>query len=286
MICLIAGIGVLGMSPSIVSRAASQDGTGVPDAVVVDEKNFPDERFRSVAMTLDRNNDSLLSTSERQALKKLIVVYKDSIESHYLTPYQVIRPTHKIGDFSVVELDWSWMGEQKKLSLKGIEYFSELTSYSVIGYNQTTGSLKKNAKLKEICLALAESGVHAEAPAGTLYEPVTFANCSRIEKDFPLRQLKTIKLGVGFRFKKFSLKQAAKLQTLEFGHNAVYRAYCPYCLLDDFDYECVYEKPEAQTVIGTIDVRANKNLKKIKLRNTKANLIKRGKSTKLEKTQG
>lgn len=278
MICLIAGIGVLGMSSSIVSRAASQDGTGVSDAVVVDEKNFPDERFRSVAMTLDRNKDSLLSTSERQALKKLIVVYKDSIE-YYLTPYQAMRPTHKIGDFSVVELDWSWMGEQKKLSLRGIEYFSELTSYSVIGYNQTTGSLKKNAKLKEICLALAESGVHAEETAGTLYEPVTFANCSRIEKDFPLRQLKAIKFGVGFRFKKFSLKQAAKLQTLEFGHNAVYRAYH-----QDDDY--AYEKPEAQTVIGTIDVRANKKLKKITLRNTKANLIKRRKSTKLKKAKG
>lgn len=276
MICLIAGAGVLGMSSSIVSRAVSEDGKDTPETVAIDETNFPDERFRSVAMALDRNQDSVLSISERQALKKLIVVYKDSILAAYFTPYVAIRPVHKIGDFSTIELDWSWRGEQKKLSLKGIEYFSELTSYSVIGYNQTTGSLKKNAKLKEICLALAEGGVHAEEPAGTLYEPVTFAGCGRVEKDFPMRQLKTIQFGVGFRFKKFSLKQAVKLQTLEFGNNDVYRAYH-----QEDDY--VYEKPEAQTVIGSIDVRANRKLKKITLRNVKVNSIKRNKRTKLKK---
>lgn len=116
-------------------------------SVPVNEENFPDERFRCLAARYDTDKNNILSLEERSVLKHLYINYIDPVYYQDTTDYDLVEPFYLTVRPEIVTLSWrSGKESQQTLSVKGIEYFPELSSYSVNGYEKTQGSLKKNAK--------------------------------------------------------------------------------------------------------------------------------------------
>jgi Leucine-rich repeat (LRR) protein len=83
-------------------------------AIEIDQENFPDNIFRTYIRKFDKNQDGVLSASERKAVKK-IEVKKSGIRS-----------------------------------LDGISYFTRLTELDCSGNKLTSLSLSKNTRLTEL----------------------------------------------------------------------------------------------------------------------------------------
>lgn len=249
LFCLTVLFTLVFLGMPLPCKAAASENT----EVAINQETFPDERFRALAEYLDKDKNQILSESERNLLKELKIVY----EGKHLFGQGVLAAavthqrisSHKISDDSKLVLQWGSPDVEgvRKLSVKGIEYFSELRSYSVIGVRETEGTFIHNEKLTDICLALSEEEMEMELSSGVA---VPFTDCTELEKQFPLKQLKRIRFGVGFRFQKFSLAKAARLEELVFGHNAIYGC-------GD------YSNPRAHSEIETLDLSGNRKLKKI-----------------------
>lgn len=241
------------------SKAAVSENTNV----AVNQENFPDERFRALAEYLDKDKNQILSETERNLLKELKVVYEgkhhfgQGVLAAAVTNQRI--SSHKISDDSKLVLQWGSPDVEgvRKLSVKGIEYFPELRSYSVVGYHETEGTLAGNGKLTDICLALSGEEIEMELSSGVA---VPFTDCTEFERQFPLKQLKRIRIGVGFRFQKFSLAKAVRVEELEFGHNSIYG------FGDD-------SNPRTHSEIGMLDLSGHKKLKKIAFYDVKTEVI-------------
>ena len=100
--------------------------------VAIDAKHYPNPIFRKcVQENFDTNKDGVLSRSEADAVKWIYVKKYDYAldsekELHYLTRSENIY------------------------SLKGIEYFSELTELYCSGNQLTTLDVSKNTKLEKL----------------------------------------------------------------------------------------------------------------------------------------
>lgn len=247
ILCLLTGI--VWYAPAVSHAAVSGEGN-ILEPVVINSANFPDDRFRCLADELDKDNDQILSGAERSVLKELRIEYHDYCSS-YLSPNGAEAHAYSNQAGSAFTLEWYKTDnpQLQKLSLKGIEYFPELWSYSVIGYLQTEGQLTANKKLTDICLADIQR-------TGT--ENIPYVDHSKFEREFPLEQLKRIRLGVGLHFAKLSLGRAVNLIELEVGHAYGYGH-------DDNSW--------MTTEIGTLDLTNNKKLRKITLLNVKTKSI-------------
>ena len=69
-----------------------------------------------------------------------------------------------------------------------------------------------------------------------------WTDCSRLEQDFPMKQLKIIKIGPGFQCSDFSLKNAVNLEELRIGETGSYYI-------------------ARSSKLGNVDLSANKKLK-------------------------
>lgn len=238
------------------SRAAvNADGS-----VLINEENFPDERFRCLAARYDTDKNNILSLKERSVLKHLYINYIDPFYYQDTTDYDLVEPLFPDVRPETETLSWrSGKESQQTLSVKGIEYFPELRSYSVNGYEKTQGSLKKNVKLKEIC-------IDDDGEGGYVPWFCNWTDCSRLEGDFPMKQLKVIKFGPGFQCSDFSLKKAVNLEELRIG-------------VTDSYYIARSSK------LGNVDLSANKKLKKLWLQNVSVKSLDLRKNTKIQKVK-
>lgn len=191
-------------SPKTAHAAVNTDGS-----VTINEENFPDDRFRFVAQHYDTNHDNLLSKSERSVMKELkLYHYTVTIDPDQPAAWEGEDHSDK-NDPSVLEVEWGSREGSDIMSVKGIEYFPELRSYCVNDYMRTAGSLKENKKLTKLCIGVSNKkttwheGVSLELP-----------DCSVLERDFPMKQLRTIRLGC-IRVTLFSLPNATNLKQLE-----------------------------------------------------------------------
>ena len=202
---------------ALVLPAVSQAAVRSDGSVEVSEENFPDERFRALAVYLDVNRDNVLSLEERSVLRSLMISYKGVSDELPGQPYSwvyLVRSSRKTktdpeyanpGD---LVLRWEGNERSKSLCVRGIEYFSELRDYWVYGYMHTEGSLRGNSKLAEVCLST--SGSENTEENEKLYR---MEDCSRIENDFPVEQLTSFNIRGDFQFKRFSLP--AKFQRFQ-----------------------------------------------------------------------
>lgn len=238
------------------SRAAVNADGSVP----INEENFPDERFRYMAVQYDTDKNNILSLEERSVLKHLYINYIDPVYYQDTTDYDLVEPFYLTVRPEIVTLSWrSGKESQQTLSIKGIEYFPELRSYSVNGYEKTQGSLKKNAKLREICID--DDGRGGDDPWFC-----NWTDCSRLERDFPMKKLKVIKIGPGFQCSDFSLKKAVNLEELRIG-------------VTDSYYIARSSK------LGNVDLTANKKLKKLWLQNVSIKSLDLRKNTKIQEVK-
>lgn len=243
------------LEPKRSWAAVNADGS-----VAVNEENFPDERFRYMAARYDTDNDNILSLKERSVLKHLYINYIDPVNYENRTDYDLVEPFYLTVRPETVTLSWrSGKESQQTLSVKGIEYFPELKSYSVNGYEKTQGSLKKNAKLKEIC-------IDDDGRGGADPWFCNWKDCSRLQRDFPMKQLKVIKFGPGFQCSDFSLKKAVNLEELRIG-------------VTDSHYIARSSK------LGNVDLSANKKLKKLWLQGVRVKSLDLRKNTKIQEVK-
>ena len=263
LLVLFLGIVLACAAPKATWAAVNADGS-----VTINEENFPDERFRFIASEYDTNKDNRLSFAERSVLKELQIQH--IIDDDPL--YYAIR-----ADYSLVESMWcgpgtttpetfcvGWRSDWRSgsecmavLSIKGIEYFPELRSYYVDGYEETEGSLKDNAKLEEVSIGtdIMYNGMHVWR--------LKCEDCSRMEQDFPMNQLKIIRFGAGFECRNFSLWGATELQELQIG------------VCDDYYVAC-------HSKLENVDLSANKKLKKIRLQGVEVKTLDLRKNKKLQ----
>lgn len=249
ILCLL--IGSVWYIPAISYAAESgKENRQVP--VLINAANFPDERFRCLADELDKDHDQVLSGAERSALKELRIEYQDYCSSYRSANGAPARAySNRAGSAYTLEWYKTENREFQKLSLQGIEYFPELWSYSVIGYLETEGQLNANSKLTDICLADADR---------MGFDDIQYVDNLKLEREFPLEQLKRIRLGVGLHFEELSLRRAVELIELELGHNDIYG-------------RGDYSNPRTTTLIGTLDLTNNKKLRKITLFDVKTKSI-------------
>ncbi|MCI8365003.1 MAG: hypothetical protein HFG34_08650 [Eubacterium sp.] len=238
------------------TRAAVNADGSVP----ITEENFPDERFRCLAARYDTDNNNILSLKERSVLKHLYINYINPVYYQDTTDYDLVEPLFPDVRPEIETLSWrSGRESQQTLSVKGIEYFPELKSYSVNAYDKTRGSLKKNAKLKEICIN--DDGRGRDDPWFCRW-----TDCSRLEQDFPMKQLKVLEIGSGFECSDFSLKKAVNLEELRIG-------------VTDSYYIARSSK------LGKVDLTANKKLKKLWFQSVSVKSLDLRKNTKIQKVK-
>lgn len=258
IICMMLGmllcVSLFCMSPKIMQAAVNADGS-----VAINEENFPDEKFRHIAHQYDIDKNQILTLEERSVLKKLTLEYVNPVYYKDKAEYDLIASTLcGPGTARPEELEVSWRSGRENhqmLSVKGIEYFPELQTYRVNGYDKTEGSLKNNSKLKEIIIGVDNN-------SGMYTWPCKWTDCSRLGQDFPMEQLKTIKLGHGFECSNFSLREAVNLEELQIG-------VCGRRIM----------RP---SLLGKVDLSKNKKLKKIWFHGVKVKRLDLSKNSKIQ----
>ncbi|MCI8363814.1 MAG: hypothetical protein HFG34_02535 [Eubacterium sp.] len=257
--CMILGmllcVSLFGMSPRVIRAAVNADGS-----VAINEENFPDEKFRHIASQYDIDKNQILTLAERSVLKNLTLEYVDPVYYQDKTDYDLIASTLcGPGTAKPEELQVSWRSgkeDHQTLSVKGIEYFPELQIYRVNGYDKTEGSLKNNSKLKKIMIGVDDYG-------GQTTWPCKWANCYRLGQDFPMKQLETIQIGPAFECSDFSLREAVNLEELQIGVGSKDHIVNP-------------------SLLGRIDLSANKKLKRIWFHGVKVKRLDLSKNTKIQ----
>lgn len=226
-----------------------------PDgSVSINEENFPDQRFRYLASTYDANKDAVLSMAERSVLKDLTLKYTTYYDSVWQEGYAYIGGVG-IADGDIVVMEWRRNeGDTAPLSVKGIEYFPKLRRYCVNAYTDTVGSLQNNKELTEIRIGV---GNYTDESW-----PCKLEDSSRLEQDFPLKQIKKLEIGPDFECKKFSLRNAKELEELSIGVASEYET-------------------AVTSVLGEVDLSDCKKLKKLFLHGVKLKKLDLRKNTEL-----
>ncbi len=116
--------------------------------------------------------------------------------------------------------------------------------------------LKNYFKLKKIMIGVDDYG-------GQTTWPCKWANCYRLGQDFPMKQLETIQIGPAFECSDFSLREAVNLEELQIGVGSKDHIVNP-------------------SLLGRIDLSANKKLKRIWFHGVKVKRLDLSKNTKIQ----
>lgn len=255
MLGMLLGVSLFCMSSKITQAAVNADGS-----VAINEENFPDEKFRTIASQYDIDKNQILTLAERSVLKQLTLEYVDPVYYQDKPDYDFIASTLcGPGTAKPEELHVFWRSgkvNNQTLSVKGIEYFPELKSYRVNGYEKTEGSLKNNFKLNKIIIGIDNYG-------GQTTWPCKWKDCSRLAWDFPMKQIKTMQIGAAFECSKFSLREAVNLEELQIGVGSK-------------------DRIVKASLLGKVDLSANKKLKKIWLHGVKVKHLDLSKNSKIQ----
>ncbi len=153
--------------------------------VAIDETNFPDKSFRNVLLTAtyDRDQDGMLSQEEAERVTELTMNYK---YPHIAT-------------------------------LKGIGYFTNLTSLSVQGNDLTAIDLSKNTKLTYLNVN------------GNKFETIDFSDCPSLETIIcNSNKLTEVKLAGNPKLRRFECNSTSTLTSLDVSANAELDSLCCY----------------------------------------------------------
>ena len=240
------------------------------ELIEINEVNFPSEALRSFAEIVDQDKDGKLSQEERNAVKEMSIGCGDYGEEYYYEQGKFIYTYVRTTVNKKYVCGSGDLGENQKLSLKGIEYFDQLQKLYIRGYRFTDGSLQNNKKLTNLMIGDDDSpGEHSEIKRTADSWEFGTEQWKQFKERFPLPQIRKLCFGCGYQFDSLSLKEATNLEELQFG--------CHFEQLSG----CI--GPFQITNIEKLDVSANKKLKSLILRDTETEVIDLRKNKKMEK---
>jgi len=213
----------------------------------VNKKNFPDEKFRSIVKTFDKNKDNKLSNSEIKEVKSLNGTV-DSYDDEYILTFQ---------------------------SLKGLEYFYNLESFNCCTDGVKKIDLSSNKKIKSIIMEDATGLTSINIKECKDLKNVYL--CSNDLKNLDVsHNVKLESLSVYGKIGSVNLSNNKKLKKLELINNNIKT-------IDLKNNTALEELNLDVNPIVNLDISKNKNLYKLSVQNCKLSSLNLSKNIKLRK---
>ena len=213
----------------------------------VNKKNFPDEKFRSIVKTFDKNKDNKLSNSEIKEVKSLNGTV-DSYDDEYILTFQ---------------------------SLKGLEYFYNLESFNCCTDGVKKIDLSSNKKIKSIIMEDATGLTSINIKECKDLKNVYL--CSNDLKNLDVsHNVKLESLSVYGKIGSVNLSNNKKLKKLELINNNIKT-------IDLKNNTALEELNLDVNPIVNLDISKNRNLYKLSVQNCKLSSLNLSKNIKLRK---